>query len=99
MTKAEEILEKHLKNNLDQRLYLRSSRLTYNLCLDALNEAINYTESREELICVDNVNYEFLTIGKKYNLSCETDNYYRIENDLGHVVDMSKVRFGKVTAN
>ena len=69
------------------------------LIKDKLEEAINYTESREELICVDNVNYEFLTIGKKYNLSCETDNYYRIENDLGHVVDMSKVRFGKVTAN
>jgi len=49
MTKAEEILEKHLKNNLDQRLYLRSSRLTYNLCLDALNEAINYTHCCEEL--------------------------------------------------
>ena len=49
MTKAEEILEKHLKNNLDQRLYLRSSRLTYNLCLDALNEAINYTHCCEKL--------------------------------------------------
>ena len=49
MTKAEEILEKHLKNNLDQRLYLRSSRLTYNLCLDALNEAINYTQCCEKL--------------------------------------------------
>jgi len=49
MTKAEEILEKHLKNNLDQRLYLRSSRLTYNLCLDALNEAINYTRCSTEL--------------------------------------------------
>ena len=49
MTKAEEILEKHLKNNLDQRLYLRSSMLTYNLCLDALNEAINYTRCSTEL--------------------------------------------------
>ena len=49
MTKAEEILEKHLKNNLDQRLYLRSSKLTYNLCLDAMNEAINYTQCCEKL--------------------------------------------------
>tara|TARA_R110000824_G_scaffold235212_1_gene423921 strand:+ start:111 stop:371 length:261 start_codon:yes stop_codon:yes gene_type:complete len=43
MTKAEEILEKHLANNIDQRTYLRGSKLTYNICIDALNEAINYT--------------------------------------------------------
>jgi hypothetical protein len=62
-------------------------------------EAINFIPCCTELICVDNVNYEYLTLGKKYNLGSETDNYYRIENDLGHVVDMSKVRFEKVLAN
>ena len=49
MTKAEEILEKHLANNIDQRTYLRGSKLTYNICIDALNEAINYTRCCTEL--------------------------------------------------
>ena len=49
MTKAEEILEKHLANNIDQRTYLRGSKLTYDICIDALNEAINYTHSCTEL--------------------------------------------------
>lgn len=40
MTKAEEILEKHLANNIDQRTYLRGSKLTYDICIDAVNEAI-----------------------------------------------------------
>tara|TARA_R110002096_G_scaffold381109_1_gene574980 strand:- start:593 stop:832 length:240 start_codon:yes stop_codon:yes gene_type:complete len=54
MTKAEEILEKHLANNIDQRTYLRGSKLTYNICIDALNEAINYTrccKSDSEQLC------------------------------------------------
>ena len=49
MTKAEEILEKHLANNIDQRTYLRGSKLTYNICIDAINEAINYTHCCTEL--------------------------------------------------
>ena len=49
MTKAEEILEKHLANNIDQRTYLRGSKLTYDICIDALNEAINYTRCCTEL--------------------------------------------------
>ena len=97
--------------NLETEIYqiLRKHRLTLKkreeLIVDLLDfikkrdEAMNYSQCCTELICVDNVNYEYLTIGKKYNLSCETDNYYRIENDLGHVVDMSKVRFEKVIAN
>jgi len=68
MTKAEEILEKHLKNNLDQRLYLRSSRLTYNLCLDALNEAINYTRCSTEL-CKHQLND--LKFQDKYGAECK----------------------------
>ena len=49
MTKAEEILEKHLANNIDQRTYLRGSKLTYDICIDALNEAINNTHCCTEV--------------------------------------------------
>ena len=49
MNIAREILEKHLKNNKDQRVYLKGSALTYEVVLDAMNEAINYTRC-----CVNN---------------------------------------------
>ena len=49
MTKAEEILEKHLASNIDQRTYLRGSKLTYDICINAINEAINYTHCCTEL--------------------------------------------------
>ena len=56
MTKAEEILEKHLANNIDQRTYLRSSKLTYDICIDAINEAINYTPCCETFYCFNEEN-------------------------------------------
>jgi hypothetical protein len=53
MNIAREILEKHLSKDLDIKLYLRTSPLTYQVVLDAINEAINYThccESDSELL-------------------------------------------------
>jgi hypothetical protein len=51
MTKAEEILEKHLASNIDQRTYLRGSKLTYDICINAINEAINYTPCCGDVVC------------------------------------------------
>ena len=47
------------------------------------------------LVCVDNSDYKYLTLGKHYTLVRETLSYYRIENDLGNIIDMVKVRFVK----
>lgn len=49
MNIAREILEKHLSKDLDIKLYLRTSPLTYQVVLDAINEAINYTRCCKEL--------------------------------------------------
>jgi hypothetical protein len=59
-------------------------------------EAITATHCYTELVCVDNVNYEYITIGKNYRLEAETETYYKLDNDLGHSVSMSKVRFNKL---
>ena len=48
MTKAEEILEKHLKIN-DVETMLGKHGTTHKAVIDALNEAINYTQCCEEL--------------------------------------------------
>ena len=48
MTKAEEILEKHLKIN-DVETMLGKHGRTHNAVINALNEAINYTRCCEEL--------------------------------------------------
>jgi hypothetical protein len=47
MNIAREILEKHLNKDLDIKTYLKGSALTYEVVLDALDEAINYTHSCE----------------------------------------------------
>ncbi len=46
---AREILEKHLSKDLDIKSYLRTSPLTYQVILDAMEEAINYTHCCKEL--------------------------------------------------
>ena len=46
---AREILEKHLSKDLDIQWYLRTSPLTYQVVLDAIEEAINYTHCCKEL--------------------------------------------------
>ena len=54
MNIAKEILEKHLSKDLDIKSYLRTSPLTYQVVLDAIEEAINYThccKSDSELLC------------------------------------------------
>lgn len=52
---AREILEKHLSKDLDIKSYLRTSPLTYQVILDAMEEAINYTHccesDSEQLFC------------------------------------------------
>ena len=48
MTKAEEILEKHLKIN-DVETMLGKHGRTHNAVINALNEAINYTHCCTEL--------------------------------------------------
>ena len=48
MTKAEEILEKHLKIN-DVETMLGKHGRTHNAVINAINEAINYTHSCETL--------------------------------------------------
>ena len=82
MTKAEEILEKHLANNIDQITYLRGSKLTYSICIDALNEAINYTRYCTELLCVSD-DFNFITKGVTYKMEDEPDGNYVIIDDLG----------------
>tara|TARA_R110000796_G_scaffold245775_2_gene370176 strand:+ start:320 stop:613 length:294 start_codon:yes stop_codon:yes gene_type:complete len=64
--------------------------------LNSDEPAINFIPCCTELVCVDSVNYEYLTLGKKYKLEAETENYYTVDNDLGHAVSMSKVRFDKL---
>jgi len=49
MNIAREILEKHLNKDLDIKTYLKGSTLTYEVVLDAIEEAINYTHSCETL--------------------------------------------------
>lgn len=46
---AREILEKHLSKDLDIKSYLRTSPLTYQVVLDAMEEAINDTHCCETL--------------------------------------------------
>lgn len=41
MTKAEEIFEKHINKDQDIRLYIKGSKLAYDVCIDAINEALN----------------------------------------------------------
>lgn len=50
MTKAEEILEKHLKIN-DVETMLGKHGTTHKAVIDALNEAINYTHCCTEFKC------------------------------------------------
>jgi hypothetical protein len=49
MNIAREILEKHLNKDLDIKTYLKGSALTYEVVLDAMEEAINYTRCCETL--------------------------------------------------
>ena len=49
MNIAREILEKHLNKDLDIKTYLKGSALTYEVVLDAIEEAINYTRCCTEL--------------------------------------------------
>ena len=46
--KAKEILRSKL-TDIDLECYLKGSPLTYNACLEAVKEAINYTHSCTEL--------------------------------------------------
>ena len=50
--KAKEILRSKL-TDIDLECYLKGSPLTYNACLEAVKEAINYTHSCTELKAVD----------------------------------------------
>jgi hypothetical protein len=95
MTKAEEILEKHLSNNLDQKIYLKGSMLTYDICLDAINEAINYTQCcntftvKEEITFYDwckanNYTQKFLYF---FNKNGESFNPYEIHRKWRSYVD------------
>ena len=52
MTKAEEILEKHLKIN-DVETMLGNHGRTHNAVINALNEAINYTRCYTELKVIE----------------------------------------------
>ncbi|MGK0447559.1 MAG: hypothetical protein ACJA2M_001336 [Polaribacter sp.] len=57
MTKAEEILEKHLKIN-DVETMLGRHGATHKAVINALNEAINYTRCCETLKSKEEINFE-----------------------------------------
>lgn len=58
MSKAEEILNKHL-SDLDVRSYIKGSGLAYKACIGAINEALNiHIVSKEKrTVCEDWDNY------------------------------------------
>ena len=55
--KAKEILRSKL-TDIDLECYLKGSPLTYNACLEAVKEAINYTHSCTELCDKEKQAYE-----------------------------------------
>ena len=64
MTKAEEILEKHLKIN-DVETMLGKHGRTHNAVINALNEAINYTRCCTEL--KDDLQFERKSSARVFN--------------------------------
>ena len=62
MTKAEEILEKHLKI-MDAETMIGKHGRTHKAIINALNEAINYTGCCEEL------NHEDLVVGEQVRIT------------------------------
>ena len=77
MNIAREILEKHLSKDLDIKSYLRTSPLTYQVVLDAIEEAINYTrccKSDSEQLCEHPMSERADIVGsyRTYCLKCST---------------------------
>jgi ubiquitin C-terminal hydrolase len=82
MNIAREILEKHLNKDLDIKTYLKGSALTYEVVLDALDEAINYTRCSTQLLCV-NSNVDGLTAGKYYKKLYQDRTHTKVLDDYG----------------
>ena len=78
MTKAEKILEKHLKLN-DVETMLGKHGTTHKAVINAINEAIDYTHSCTEL------NHEDLAIGEQVRIT-QTKlveiNFFREDGDI-----------------
>ena len=80
MNIAREILEKHLSKDLDIKSYLRTSPLTYQVVLDAIEEAINYTH------CCKTLNLEVKPTFDEWlntNFSKYDNEYYQDKNRNG----------------
>ena len=61
--------------------------------VDNYLEAINYTHSCTELLCVDKHIATYLTEGKKYKLLFEDENKYYLKNDDDEVFGYNKIYF------
>jgi hypothetical protein len=75
MNIAREILEKHLNKDLDIKTYLKGSALTYEVVLDAMEEAINYTRCCETFTPT-----EILKVLDDCNSVNDAKQYYLDEN-------------------
>ena len=80
MTKAEEILEKHLAIMNAETMIGKHGR-THKAVINAINEAINYTRCSLQLLCVDTDYFKDLTLNKKYELIDDNPLDYTIIDD------------------
>ena len=76
MTKAEEILEKHLKIN-DVETMLGKHGRTHNAVINALNEAINYTRCCTKLKDKEEMNLVEYAISEGYTYNNENHYFYK----------------------
>jgi len=93
---AREILEKHLSKDLNIKSYLRTSPLTYQVVLDAIEEAINYTHccksDSEQLVCVVDYLNNF-TKGKNYECKPDGKKHFEVYDDFGNWYSVHKKCF------
>ena len=81
MTKAEEILEKHLAI-MDAETMIGKHGRTHKAVINAINEAINYTHCCEELLCVKE-DVDGLTAGKYYVELHKDKTHTKVVDDYG----------------
>ena len=94
--KSKELLLKHLALN-DCEGYITSDGRLYKAIVGALNEAINYTHSCTELVCVDDGDLPNLTQDNIYKMIVESNKHYNIIDDNGNDVLISKKYLTKTT--
>ncbi len=101
------IIIDHIKKNYNRyKKYWTNEKIMHieNLIDKDIENLSNFNTSTEvnnssypaQLVCVDNVNYDYLTLGKNYIIEGETELYYELQDDNGRTVKMSKDRFRKL---